>query len=243
MNRNNIAIRTENLTKNYGDVVAAKDVNVEVLHGEVYGLLGPNGAGKTTLIEMLIGALSPTSGTAKVLGKDIITESLEVRKLIGYLPEGGSFYHEMSAFRYLCYMAELGGLDKDKAVTKAQDLLEKMGLAERRDSKIATYSSGMKQRLAIAQAFITDPKIVFLDEPTSDLDPLVREEILAMIDEYVQTDKTIVLASHILPETKQICDSIAIMDQGTVKTEARLADIDGSLEVFYKKTIGGEDTQ
>lgn len=234
------AIVTENLTKRYGHILAVDNLNLNVEHGDICGLLGPNGAGKTTLIEMLIGALKPTSGTAKILGYDIRTNSLKVRKMIGFLPENCGFYKNMSGFRFLRYMAELGGITKQNALKKANELLKKVGLSERGDSRISTYSGGMKQRLAIAQAFITDPAIVFLDEPTSDLDPIVREEILEMIVDYAKKGKTVLIASHILPEINKISDIVTIIDNGKIKKTARLETIQGSLEDFYKKAIKGE---
>ncbi|MFX0082075.1 MAG: ABC transporter ATP-binding protein [Candidatus Hodarchaeota archaeon] len=234
------AIVTENLTKRYGHILAVDNLNLKVQHGDICGLLGPNGAGKTTLIEMLIGALKPSSGRAEILGYDIHTNSLKVRKMIGFLPENCGFYKNMTGFRFLRYMAKLGGITKQDVSKKANELLTKVGLLERGASKISTYSGGMKQRLAIAQAFITEPAIVFLDEPTSDLDPLVREEILEMIAEYAKKGKTVVIASHILSEIKKIGDVVTIIDNGKIKKIARLETIQGKLVDFYKKAIKGE---
>jgi ABC-2 type transport system ATP-binding protein len=234
------AIITENLTKCYGHILAVDNLNLSVQQGDICGLLGPNGAGKTTLIEMLIGALKPTSGTAKILGHDIRTYSMKVRKMIGFLPENCGFYKNMTGVRFLEYMAKLGGVTKQNALEKANELLKKVGLIDRGTSKISTYSGGMKQRLAIAQAFITNPSLVFLDEPTSDLDPLVREEILEMIAEYAKMGTTVVIASHILSEIKKIGDIVIIIDNGKIKKIARLDTIQGKLVDFYKKAIKGE---
>lgn len=234
------ALVTENLTKRFGPVLAVDHVTFRVRKGEICSLLGPNGAGKTTLIEMLIGALTPTSGTAMIFGRDIRKDALNVQKKIGYLPENCGFYKNMSGFRFLRYMAELGGMTRHQASKKAHELLDKMELLDYEDSKIATYSSGMKQRLGIAQTFITNPELVFLDEPTSDLDPLIRVDILDMIDAYAKKGKTVLIASHILSEIKKVSDVVAVMDNGRIKEKARLTDISGDVETFYKKALQKE---
>lgn len=236
MQREVHAILTKNLTKRFDGLRAVDHLNLKIERGTICGLLGPNGAGKTTLIGMLIGALKPTTGTAKILGKDVREASLRIRKKIAYLPENCGFYENMSGFRFLRYMAELGGLRRPQATNKASKLLEQMELSNRKNSKIATYSGGMKQRLAIAQSFITDPEVVFLDEPTAELDPIVREEILEMIKNYVNKDRTVLIASHILPEIKKISDVVAVMDKGKIQAKARLEEI-SSLETFYKKAL------
>ncbi|NIQ07741.1 MAG: ABC transporter ATP-binding protein [Candidatus Korarchaeota archaeon] len=234
------ALVTENLTKRFGPVLAVDHVTFRVRKGEICSLLGPNGAGKTTLIEMLIGALTPTSGTAMIFGRDIRKDALNVQKKIGYLPENCGFYKNMSGFRFLRYMAELGGMTRHQASKKAHELLGKMELLDYEDSKIATYSGGMKQRLGIAQTFITNPELVILDEPTSDLDPLIRVDILDMIDAYAKKGKTVLIASHILSEIKKVSDVVAVMDNGRIKEKARLMDISGDLETFYKKALQKE---
>lgn len=240
MNNEEYTLVTDNLTKKFDSFLAVEHVSFRVRKGEICSLLGPNGAGKTTLIEMLIGALTPTAGTAKVLGQDIRKEPRKVQKRIGYLPEDCGFYKNMSGFRFLRYMAELGGVKRHQATKKAHELLEEMELSAHEDKKIATYSGGMKQRLAIAQTFITSPDLVFLDEPTSDLDPLVRENLLDMVEAYAKEEKTVLLASHILSEIKKVSDVVVVMDRGQVKKKARLNDISGEVEKFYKKTLQKE---
>jgi len=240
MSKMEYAIITNNLTKKFNDFIAVDNLNLKVKKGEICGLVGPNGAGKTTLIEMLICALKPTSGSAKILGKDILKDPLKAREKIGYLPEDSGFYKNMSGFRFLQYMAELGGVEKLEAKKKASTFIKKVGLSERGNSKIETYSAGMKQRLAIAQAFVADPEVVFLDEPTSDLDPLAREKVLEMISDYAKKGKTILITTHILPITEQISDIVAIIERGKIITKVVLKDISGSLEEIYKNTIKGD---
>ena len=234
------AIITNNLTKKFNDFVAIDNLNIKVKRGEICGLVGPNGAGKTTLIEMLICALKPTSGSAMILGKDIQKDPIRAREKIGYLPENSGFYKDMSGFRFLQYMAELGGIEKSDAKEKANTFLNRVGLSERGNSKIETYSAGMKQRLAIAQAFVTEPEVVFLDEPTSDLDPLAREKILEMISDYARKGNTILITTHVLTIIEKISDFVAIIERGKIKTEVILKEISGSLEELYKNTIKGD---
>ena len=240
MSKMEYAIITNNLTKKFNDFIAVDNLNLKVKKGEICGLVGPNGAGKTTLIEMLICALKPTSGSAQILGKDIQKDPLKAREKIGYLPEDSGFYKNMSGFRFLQYMAELGGIEKLEAKKKASTFLKKVGLSERGTSKIATYSAGMKQRLAIAQAFIADPEVLFLDEPTSDLDPLAREKVLEMISDYAKKGNTILVTTHILPITEKISDIVSIIERGKIMTNVVLKEISGSLEDIYKNTIKGD---
>ena len=231
------AIITNNLTKKFNDIIAVDNLNLKVKTGEICGLVGPNGAGKTTLIEMLICALKPTSGSAQILDNDIQKDPLKAREKIGYLPEDSGFYKNMSGFRFLQYMAELGGIEKIEAKKKASSFLNKVGLSERVNSKIETYSAGMKQRLAIAQAFVAEPEVIFLDEPTSDLDPLAREKVLEMISDYAKKGKTILITTHILPITEKVSDLVAIIENGKIMTKVVLKEISGSLEDIYKNTI------
>jgi ABC-2 type transport system ATP-binding protein len=234
------AIITKDLTKKFNDFIAIDNLNLKVRRGKIYGLVGPNGAGKTTLIEMLICAIKPTSGSAQILGKDIQKDSLKVREKIGYLPENPGFYKNMSGLKFLQYMAELGGIKPSDAKKKSIDFINKVGLSEKGYSKIETYSAGMKQRLAIAQAFITDPEIVLLDEPTSDLDPLAREKVLEMISDYAERGNTILITTHQLPITEKISDVVVIIERGRIKKEIVLREISGSLDEIYKKTIKGD---
>jgi ABC-2 type transport system ATP-binding protein len=240
MSKMEYAIITKNLTKKFNNFVAVDNLNLKVKKGEICGLVGPNGAGKTTLIEMLICALKPTSGSAQILGNDIQKDPLKAREKIGYLPEDPGFYKNMSGLRFLQYMAELGGIEKLDARKQASTFINKVGLSERGDAKIETYSAGMKQRLAIAQAFVADPEVVFLDEPTSDLDPLAREKVLEMISDYARRGNTILITTHVLPITEKISDVVAIIEKGKIMTEVVLKEVTGSLEEIYKNTIKGD---
>ena len=240
MSKMEYAIITNNLTKKFKEFIAVDNLNLKVKRGEICGLVGPNGAGKTTLMEILICALKPSSGSAKILGNDIQKDPLKAREKIGYLPEDSGFYKNMSGFRFLQYMAELGGIERSEAKEKANTLLKKVGLSDRGTSKIEAYSAGMKQRLAIAQAFVTDPEVLFLDEPTSDLDPLAREKVLDMISDYAKKGKTFLITTHILPIIEKISDVVAIIEKGNIIKKVILKEISGSLEQTYKNTIKGD---
>ncbi|MFC1925098.1 ABC transporter ATP-binding protein [Chloroflexota bacterium] len=215
-------IEIEGLTKTYpNNFTAVSDLNIKIPKG-VFGFLGPNGAGKTTTIKILVGAMKPTSGTARILGDDIIKHSLETRRLIGYLPEKSGAYDSMSGSRFLCYMGELAGLSSYKASMKARELLEWSGLSDWADSPIARYSAGMRQRLGLAQSLINDPGIIFLDEPTSNLDPLGREDFIDKIRELAGEGRTILISTHIIPEIEQVVDYVAIMSRGKLILEGKL---------------------
>ena len=215
-------IEIEGLTKTYpNNFTAVSDLNIKIPKG-VFGFLGPNGAGKTTTIEILVGAMKPTSGTARILGYDIIKNSLETRRLIGYLPEKPGAYDSMSGCRFLCYMGELAGLSSHKALTKARELLEWSGLAHWADSPIARYSAGMRQRLALAQSLMNDPRLIFLDEPTANLDPLGRDDFIDKIRELAGEGRSIFISTHIIPEVEQVVDYVAIMARGKLILEGKL---------------------
>ena len=215
-------IEIEGLTKTYpNNFTAVSDLNIKIPKG-VFGFLGPNGAGKTTTIEILVGAMKPTSGTARILGYDIIKDSLETRRLIGYLPENPGAYDSMSGCRFLCYMGELAGLSSYKASIRARELLEWSGLARWADSPIARYSAGMRQRLALAQSLMNDPRLIFLDEPTANLDPLGRDDFIDKIRELAGEGRSIFISTHIIPEVEQVVDYVAIIARGKIILEGKL---------------------
>ncbi|MFC1980884.1 ABC transporter ATP-binding protein [Chloroflexota bacterium] len=216
------SIEIEGLTKTYpNNFTAVSDLNIKIPKG-VFGFLGPNGAGKTTTIEILVGAMKPTSGTARILGYDIIIDSLKTRRLIGYLPEKPGAYDSMSGRRFLCYMGELAGLSSYKASMKARELSEWSGLARWADSPIARYSAGMRQRLALAQSLMNDPELIFLDEPTANLDPLGRDDFIDKIRELAGEGRSIFISSHIIPEVEQAVDYVAIIARGKLILEGKL---------------------
>jgi ABC-2 type transport system ATP-binding protein len=203
------------LGRTFDGKAAVEDLNLTVEKGEVFGLLGPNGAGKTTTIRMLACLIKQTSGTAFVNGLEINTssDSQKIRGIVGVLPESPGLYESLSANRNLDFFAQLYGVPKDKREKRIEELLKMLDLWDRRDEPVATYSKGMKQKIAIARAFVHDPQVVFLDEPTAGLDPqaslTVREFIVALKKE----GRTVFINSHHLDEVERLCDRIAVMNR------------------------------
>ena len=208
-------IETIMLTKNYGDFTAVNKLNLSIEEGEIFGFLGPNGAGKTTTILMLMGLSVPSSGTATVGGYDIIDSSREVRKVASILPEYSSLYGELTAYQNLDYIGKLNDLEKSQREKKIDEMLEIVDMTDWSDSKLETFSRGMKQRIGIASALIKEPKVVFLDEPTLGLDPVGTREIRELI---IRLNKeqglTVVMTSHLLNEVQMTCSKVGIINKG-----------------------------
>lgn len=209
-------IQVSNLTKDYGARRAVDGLNFDARQGEITGFLGPNGAGKTTTMRILTGYMPPTDGTATVAGFDIVKESLEVRKRVGYLPETVPLYTEMTVFSYLKFMADLRHLpDVDNVVSETLDMV---GLLDRADGFIGNLSKGMRQRVGLAQALLHRPEVLILDEPTIGLDPAQIIEVRNLIRE-IGRERTVLLSTHILSEAQQICDRILIINKGKIVAE------------------------
>jgi len=209
-------IRVTDLSKNYGVRLAVDNLNFEARQGEILGFLGPNGAGKTTTMRILTGYLPPTSGTATVAGYDVVAESLEARKRIGYMPETVPLYTDMTVHNYLRFMADLRHLpNADDAVDETLDMV---GLLDRENGYIGNLSKGMRQRMGLAQALIHKPEVLILDEPTIGLDPAQIIEVRNLIRE-VGKERTVLLSTHILSEAQQICDRILIINKGKIVVE------------------------
>jgi ABC-2 type transport system ATP-binding protein len=209
-----IAIRTRGLTKRYGEFVAVDRLDLTVYQGEVFGLLGPNGAGKTTTILMLLGLSEPSGGAARVLGLDPARHPLPVKRQVGYLPDDVGFYGGMTGRQNLRYTARLNGLAAAEAEERMEALLQRVGLADAADSRVDTYSRGMRQRLGLADVLVKQPSIVILDEPTTAIDPRGVEDVLAMVRELAQDGVAVLLASHLLHQVQQVCDRIGIFVGG-----------------------------
>ena len=207
------AIRTVGLARWFGDHVAVAGLDLEVAPGELFALLGPNGAGKTTTIKMLCCLLRPSGGTASVLGHDISTDPLAVKQVIGVSPQETAVAPNLNAWENLALMAGLHGLDKQHARRRAGELLEVTGLASRASDKAKRYSGGMQRRLSIAMALVSDPQVVFLDEPTIGLDPQARRGMWEYIAG-LKGDTTVVLTTHYLEEADALADRIAVVDGG-----------------------------
>ncbi|OGS27425.1 MAG: hypothetical protein A2297_05830 [Elusimicrobia bacterium RIFOXYB2_FULL_48_7] len=208
-------IQLENLTKYYGETHAVDSVSFEIPLGQIVGFLGPNGAGKTTTMRMLTGYLTPTSGTAKVLGLDIIENSLEVRKKIGYLPEMNPVYDDMTIPEYLEFVAEIRNIEKEKVTARIKEVVALCGLKDVIQKNIGELSRGYKQRVGFAAAIFHNPEVLILDEPTSGLDPNQARDVRELIKE-LKKEKTVILSTHILSEVQAICDRVLIINKGRI---------------------------
>ncbi len=209
-------IEVERLTKVYGTNVAIQDLDFSAEQGEILGFLGPNGAGKTTAMRILAGYMPPTSGQARVAGFDIVEESLEVRRRVGYLPETVPLYNDMKAREYLHYMGSLHKVEELE--DRVEQVMVDVHLTERADSYIGHLSKGWRQRVGIAQALLHEPEVLILDEPTLGLDPAQIIEVRNLIQALGQ-DRTVLLSTHILSEAQQLCDRVLIINKGKIIAE------------------------
>jgi ABC-2 type transport system ATP-binding protein len=239
-----IRIRTRALTKTYGDLVAVDHLDLDVRTGEIFGLLGQNGAGKTTTILMLLGLTEPTSGEAWVVGLDPTRGPLEVKRRVGYMPDSVGFYGDMSGRENLRYTARLNRIEGTEADATIAEVLEQVGLTDRADDRVDTYSRGMLQRLGIADCLVKDPDVLILDEPTTAIDPLGVVEILDLLRRLVrERGLTILLSSHLLNQVQSVCDRIGIFAAGRLIGQGTMADLAtrfgdgaGHLEVGFEPT-------
>src|SRR5690242_15609565 len=208
-------IQVDNVTKYFGPVLAVDHINFSVDKGEIVGYLGPNGAGKTTSLRILTSYLPATSGTARVAGHDVRTESMEVRRNIGYLPESVPLYPEMRVEEYLSYRAKLKGVDRKDRKNRIDYCLQRCRIREVRRRLIGTLSKGYRQRVGLADAMVHDPPILILDEPTVGLDPLQIRETLHLI-QVLGESHTILLSTHILAEVEAVCERVIIINAGRI---------------------------
>lgn len=208
-------IHVENLTKYYNDFCAVDQINLEIQKGEILGLLGPNGAGKTTTLRMLTGYFLPSSGNIRIKDYSVYENLVEIKKLIGYLPESAPLYYNMLVYDYLDYVARVREFDKEKKIARIRFLVDICGLNGIMHNTIDQLSRGLKQRVGLAHAMMSDPEILVLDEPTSGLDPNQIAEIRDIIRQIGQ-EKTVILSTHILSEVEATCDRVVIINQGKI---------------------------
>jgi ABC-2 type transport system ATP-binding protein len=225
-----IALEVENLTHDYQigfwrkrSMRALDGLSLRVEAGEVFGFLGPNGAGKTTTFKILMRLITPSAGTARILGRSL--DDWEMRRRIGYLPEQPYFYDYLTAREFLIYCGALCDLPRDEARRRAAGLLDQVGLSESAEKQLRKFSKGMLQRIGLAQALINDPEVLFLDEPMSGLDPLGRREVRDLIAGLRAQGKTIFFSSHILTDVEAMCDRVAILSSGKLVEQGKLSEI------------------
>jgi ABC-2 type transport system ATP-binding protein len=207
----------------YGRSAALRDVSVSFTGGAV-GLLGPNGAGKSTLLKALLGFIAPQKGRLRVLGLDVAASPLEIRARVGYMPESDAHIPGMNAVSFVAYCGELAGLPRVDAMQRAHEMLFYVGLGEARYRNVETYSTGMKQRIKLAQALVHDPDLLFLDEPTNGMDPKGRDEMLELVRDLAHNKGVnLILSSHLLPDVEYTCDYVIVLDKGRMATEGPIA--------------------
>lgn len=215
----------QNLTVRYGRFTALQNFSVQVPHGCV-GLLGPNGAGKTTLIKTLLGFVKPTEGTASILGASVLKEGAKVRQRVGLMPEQDCHIPGMSAVEFVAYAGELAGMPQAQALRRAHEVIEYAGLGEARYRNVETFSTGMKQRIKLAQALVHGPKLLLLDEPTNGLDPRGREDMLKLIrDISTSKDVNVIVSSHILKDIEKTCDTVIVVVKGHLRMQGSIKEL------------------
>lgn len=207
------SIEIKDLNKTFGRVEALKNVSIDIPGGRITGLLGPNGAGKTTLIKAMAGAVRPSSGRISVFSQDPVKMRKELRKKIGYMPQNPSIYEDLSARENITFFAGLHGLDNPE--TRAENILEFTGLADRADDAVHTFSGGMKKRVSLACALVHDPELIFLDEPTAAIDPVLRKKFWEMFRHLADAGKTVIISTHLMDEALH-CDMLALLSEGQV---------------------------
>jgi ABC-2 type transport system ATP-binding protein len=234
-------VQCQNLSVRFGKNWALNDVTAVFPAGAV-GLLGPNGAGKSTLLKALLGFIVPDKGTMKVIDMDVATSPLEIRERIGYMPESDSHIPGMNAVSFVAYCGQLSGLPATDAMQRAHEVLYYVGLGEARYRNIETYSTGMKQRIKLAQAIVHDPDLLFLDEPTNGMDPKGRDEMLELIHDLAHNKNVnLILSSHLLPDVEFTCDHVVVMDKGTVATYGPIDALKGTTGRVYELRIKGDE--
>lgn len=223
-------IQIKDLTKTYRDLTAVRGLNLTIEKGDVFGFIGPNGAGKTTTIKVLATLLEPTTGAAYVDGVDVVRNPLEVRRLIGYMPDFFGVYDDVKVWEYLDFFAAAYKIPVNKRKGIIDDVLELTDLTGKREAYVESLSRGMKQRLCLSKTLVHDPKVLLLDEPASGLDPRARIEFRALLKELQSMGKTIFVSSHILPELADFCNVVGIMERGHLIVSGRVNDIVQKLE-------------
>ncbi len=232
------------MTKSFGKNIAVNKLNLNIAYGKTYGLLGPNGAGKTTTVRMLNAIISSSSGEAYINGYDVRSNNKEVKMTCGFLPETPGLYSKLTAKEFLEFIGELYYIPKNVIKSRVEDLLKVFDLEERENDLLEGYSRGMKQKICLCAALIQDPKIIFLDEPTSNLDPASAKVVKDMIRELAKkADKTIFICTHMLDTAEELCDAIGIIDKGELRVQGTPQEIIKStgtddLEQAYLKLMG-----
>ena len=237
------AVQTFGLSRIYGNLLALNGLNLCVNKGDLFGFIGSNGAGKTTTLRILATFLAPSGGRAEVLGHDIVQQADAVRRIIGYMPDFFGVYKDMEVTEYLDFFGACYKIPTAKREQTVHDVLELVGLSEKRGALIGALSRGMQQRLGLARVLIHDPQVLLLDEPASGLDPRARIEVMAILQELQRLGKTIIISSHILSELQNLCNRVAIIEKGKLIYTGAVQGVRDQLatgRVFWAKVMGDE---
>ncbi len=224
-----------NLTKRYGEFTALDDLTLQIPAGHVLGLIGPNGAGKTTAIRVLVGLLRPTSGTATIAGANCVTQSREIKQLVGYMPDKFGSYDNMRVHEYLDFFGAAFGIRRKPRIQRIEEVMEISGVTYMKDKFVESLSHGMAQRVGIARTLLHDPRVIILDEPANGLDPQARIEMRELILKLARMGKTLLVTSHILPELARICNTVAIMTHGKLRAFGTVEEI--GQQVSQRRTL------
>ncbi len=234
-------VRLEQVSVAYGRNWALREVDAAFPRGAV-GLLGPNGAGKSTLLKTLLGFIAPDRGRMRVLGMDVATSALAIRARLGYMPETDGHIPGMTAVAYVAYCGELAGLPSSDAMQRAHEVLYYVGLGEARYRNVETYSTGMKQRIKLAQALVHDPDLLFLDEPTNGMDPRGRDEMLDLVRDLARNKGVnLILSSHLLPDVESTCEHVIVLDKGAVVAQGPIQTLTGTRGRVYEVRVKGDE--
>jgi ABC-2 type transport system ATP-binding protein len=230
----------EHVSVRYGRQTALADVSAAFPSGAV-GLLGPNGAGKSTMLKALLGHVTPASGRLRVLDLDVADAPLEIRSRVGYMPENDAQIPGMSAVSFVAYCGELSGLPAADAMQRAHEVLYYVGLGEARYRNVETYSTGMKQRIKLAQALVHDPDLLLLDEPTNGMDPKGRDEMLALVRDIAHNKRiSLILSSHLMPDVESVCDAVVVMNHGEVVMQGPIASLKKPAGRIFEVRVKGD---
>jgi ABC-2 type transport system ATP-binding protein len=236
------AVQTFRLTRTFGNLTAVNELDLTVHRGDLFGFIGSNGAGKTTTLRILATFLQPTSGRAEILGHDVVREADAVRHVIGYMPDFFGVYKDMEVTEYLDFFGACYRIPAAQREKTVNDVLELVGLSEKRGTLIGALSRGMQQRLGLARVLIHDPKVLLLDEPASGLDPRARIEVMAILQELQRLGKTIIISSHILSELQTLCNRVAIIERGRLIYSGPVQGVrDHATPPAYWVTVAGGD--
>ena len=240
------AIKISNLQKAYGSALVLKDVNLEVDSGEIIGYIGPNGAGKSTTIKILIGMIPDYTGNVEVMGLDVKANPLEIKRLIGYVPENASLYETLSPMEYLRFLGSLYQLETDQIEEKATELLRLFSLYDQRDDRMTTFSKGMKQKVLLISGILHNPEVIFLDEPLSGLDANAVILVKEILSQLKHAGKTIFYSSHIMDVVEKISDRIVLINKGTIIANGTFDELKsqretGSLEQIFNQLTGNNE--